>query len=515
MICSACGTENESGFKFCVKCGSNMENPSEINYEAVDRGNYHSEEDSPENAGGFTLNEDTFIIRDVPAPAPRKQLYTSDELNSSEEEFDFSMFDEPSMASLPTPPVPPQPVAQPNMQSAMPQMPQQMQQPMMYGQPQIIGYDQSGKPIYGQPPMQQQMQAQQPMQQTMQQPMQTQQPVIYGQPQIIGYDQSGMPIYGQPQVQPMMYGQPQIIGYDQSGMPIYGQPQVQPMMYSQPQIIGYDQSGKPIYGQPQVQPMMYGQPQIIGYDQSGMPIYGQPNIQPQMQQPMSGIPMQGIPAIPPQNTPKPETPKKDDKQAFWDFFDEGSKKPADHSKQTNDFFGKAEPEPINPEDPFADIDNRRKKRLQGQSDSGGVMSDMPVVDGSKLEKNDSSRINNLYMRQIKDSVSDDLTVGTGKSNSGTMDETREVDASLLSENLNVKSRISMGFTEDVNADDIKQAVNEHKEAIMAKADHAVEAMPKKINPYESELDKIELPEYMQSKKTVHEKAAEIPSLPEV
>ena len=438
MICSACGTENESGFKFCVKCGSNMENPSEINYEAVDRGNYHSEEDSPENAGGFTLNEDTFIIRDVPAPAPRKQLYTSDELNSSEEEFDFSMFDEPSMASLPTPPVPPQPVqpvAQPNMQSAMPQMPQQMQQPMMYGQPQIIGCDQSGKPIYGQPPMQQQMQAQQPMQQTMQQPMQ--------------------------------------------------------------------------------QPVMYGQPQIIGYDQSGMPIYGQPNIQPQMQQPMGGIPMQGIPAIPPQNTPKPETPKKDDKQAFWDFFDEGSKKPADHSKQTNDFFGKAEPEPINPEDPFADIDNRRKKRLQGQSDSGGVMSDMPVVDGSKLEKNDSSRINNLYMRQIKDSVSDDLTVGTGKSNSGTMDETREVDASLLSENLNVKSRISMGYTDDVNADDIKQAVNEHKEAIMAKADHAVEAMPKKINPYESELDKIELPEYMQSKKTVHEKVAEIPSLPEV
>ena len=73
----------------------------------------------------------------------------------------------------------------------------------------------------------------------------------------------------------------------------------------------------------------------------------------------------------------------------------------------------------------------------------------------------------------------------------------------------------MGYTDDVNADDIKQAVNKHKEAIMAKADHAVEAMPKKINPYESELDKIELPEYMQSKKTVHEKVAEIPSLPEV
>ena len=389
MICSACGTENENGFKFCVKCGSNMENPSEVNYEAVDRGHYHSEDETPENACGFTMNEDTFVIRDVPAPAPKKQLYTSDELNSSEEEFDFSMFDEPSMASLPTPPVPPQPVqpmAKPNMQSAMPQMPQPMQQPMMYGQPQIIGYDQSGMPIYGQP---------------------------------------------------------------------------------------------------------------------------------QMQQPMGGIPMQGIPAIPPQNTPKAEEPKKDDKQAFWDFFDEGTKKPADHSKSTNDFFGKVETESKIPEDPFADIDNRRKKRLQGQSKSDGVMSDMPVVDGSKLEKNDSSRINNLYMRQIKDSVSDDLTVGTGKSNSGAMEETREVDVSLLAENLNVKSRISMGYTDDVNAEDIKQAVNKHKEAIMAKADHAVEAMPKKINPYESELDKIELPEYMQSKKNVHEKAAEIPSLPEV
>ncbi len=515
MICSACGTENENGFKFCVKCGSNMENPSEVNYEAVDRGHYHSEDETPENACGFTMNEDTFVIRDVPAPAPKKQLYTSDELNSSEEEFDFSMFDEPSMASLPTPPVPPQPVqpmAKPNMQSAMPQMPQPMQQPMMYGQPQIIGYDQSGMPIYGQPQMQQQPQMQPP------QPMQ--QPMMYGQPQIIGYDQNGMPIYGQPQMQPqqpmqqpMMYGQPQIIGYDQNGMPIYGQPQMQqPMMYGQPQIIGYDQSGMPIYGQPQMQqPMMYGQPQIIGYDQSGMPIYGQP----QMQQPMGGIPMQGIPAIPPQNTPKAEEPKKDDKQAFWDFFDEGTKKPADHSKSTNDFFGKVETESKIPEDPFADIDNRRKKRLQGQSKSDGVMSDMPVVDGSKLEKNDSSRINNLYMRQIKDSVSDDLTVGTGKSNSGAMEETREVDASLLAENLNVKSRISMGYTDDVNAEDIKQAVNKHMETIMAKADHAVEAMPKKINPYESELDKIELPEYMQSKKTVHEKSAEIPSLPEV
>ena len=40
-------------------------------------------------------------------------------------------------------------------------------------------------------------------------------------------------------------------------------------------------------------------------------------------------------------------------------------------------------------------------------------------------------------------------------------------------------------------------------------------MPKKKNPYESELDKYELPEYMKAKKTVKEETIEIPSLPKV
>ncbi|MBO5343561.1 MAG: hypothetical protein J6A57_03860 [Ruminococcus sp.] len=483
MICSNCGTENETGFKFCVKCGSNMENPTEVNYEAVDRGNYHTEEEFSENSGGFTINEGTFIIRDVAPVSKKKSMYTSDELNSSEEEFDFSMYDEPT--------VPPKPTQQP-IQQPQPVLPQgggqpanlYMQQPVMNGQPQIAVYDQNGMPLYGQP-------------------------MMYAQPQIVGYDQNGMPLYGQP----MMYAQPQIVGYDQNGMPLYGQP----MMYAQPQIVGYDQNGMPLYGQP----MMYAQPQIVGYDQNGMPLYGQP----QMQQ-MGGIPAQGMvqnvpQAAPQQNmqtaekaAPQAAEPEKDEKQSFWDFFDDGSKET--HSKENeNDFFVKAEPEPIIPEDPFADIDNRRKKRLQEKMKANGVMSDIPVVDGDKLEKNETAKMNHIYMRKINDTMSADLKNTSGKHQEGIMAETKEVDASLLSENISIKSRISMGDTESVNADNIEKAVQEHHEALMAQADRAVEALPKKVNPYENELDKIELPDYMQAKKTVREKTAEIPSLPEI
>ena len=58
--------------------------------------------------------------------------------------------------------------------------------------------------------------------------------------------------------------------------------------------------------------------------------------------------------------------------------------------------------------------------------------------------------------------------------------------------------------------------HEHKESIMAQADHAVEAMPKKKEAIVDEIDAIELPEYMQARKTVHtEETPEIPDLPEV
>jgi len=301
------------------------------------------------------------------------------------------------------------------------------------------------------------------------------------------------------------------------------------MMYAQPQIIGYDPNGVPIYGQPQG--MMYAQPQIIGYDPNGVPIYGQPNFQtmggmnvpnqgviPNMQ-PMQGMPamqsvpnqgMQGIPNIPQQTA---KTPKKEENNDFWSFFDGGSGER--HESSDEDFFGKSKSEPIISDDPFADIDNRRKKRLQAEKAAQGFMSDTPIVDGDQLAKNDSDRINKLYMRQTGNSVSSDLTVGGGRHKNGTMAAAGEVNADMLAEKLNVRSRVSMQYADEINADGIEAYVPEHREAIMAQADHAVEAMPKKIDPYQSELDKIELPEYMQAKKTVHEDTAEIPSLPEV
>ncbi|MCM1529237.1 MAG: hypothetical protein NC093_04500 [Alistipes sp.] len=535
MICSVCGTENEKGFKFCVKCGGSLVNPQEVNYEQVDMGNYHSEEEYPENSGGFTMDTGTFVIRDTAPPTPASDsLYTADELNRSEEEFDFSMYDDPAIPALN--PIPPKPASQPQQPVHPNGVPLQQHMGMpqmgsMPGMPQPMGMPQPGN-------MQsmQQMNGMQGMGHMPQmggmQGMYMNQQAMYAQPQIIGYDQSGMPIYGQPQ---MMFAQPQIIGYDQNGMPIYGQPQQ--MMFAQPQIIGYDQNGQPVYGQPQQ--MMFAQPQIIGYDQNGQPVYGQP--QPVMQQPMLqpqqpiqpqpiGMPqMNGMPGMP-QTQPVPQmggipgmpdaVPEKQEKKKggddFWAFFDGDKGKKHEPAPEIDDFFGKAQTaEPDTSSDPFADIDNRRKQRLKQKQQEMGSMGSTPVVDGSKLAANTPDVINKMYMRQTGGAPSADLTVGSGKKHKGEMGMTHEVDASKLASAMNVRSRVSMQASGEVNADALEEYIPEHKEALMAQADHAVEALPKKVNPYESELDKIELPEYMQAKKTVRENAAEIPSLPEI
>ena len=490
MTCPQCGNENPPKLKFCVKCGTNLDNPQEINYEQVDMGNYHSEEDH--NSGGFSIGSGTFTIRDTaPTADSSSDFYTADELNSDEEEFDFSSFDEPfipkldtdrlSMPSMnnsqpqrgfPQQPFPNQPQNHP--MGGMPQAPQMGSMPAMTGMPQPMG-------LNGMPP----------------------------QPQIIGYDQSGMPIYGQ--AQPMMFPQPQIIGYDQSGMPIYGQ--AQPMMYAQPQIIGYDQSGMPIYGQ--APPMMFPQQPVqpIQPAQNDMP--GMPNMT--SAGAMPGIPaMGGLPQmqpfggqnavnhpVPDNNTAKERVEVSDD---FWKFFDGG--KSADHS-DNDDFFGKKDMDTI----ASGSTDAGRLKRFERKKND--YMSDTPLVDGSKLAANTEAKFNKLYMRKTDIVDAGDLEAKNNAPVQDIMGVTKEVDADTINVYKHYKSRISMEYTEDADADQLEAYNPEHTESIMAQADHAVEALPKKKTTYVDEIDAIELPEYMQARKTVHDDTPQIPDLPEI
>lgn len=473
MICNNCGTNNEAGFKFCVKCGSNLDNPSEVNYEQVDMGNYHSEEEFSEDNGAFTMDSGTFTIRTSAPPA--SSLYTADELNQSEEEFDFSMYEEASA------PMNHQPMQSPPMMNNIPNIPQGVPQTMQ-GIPNI--------------PQQPAMPSAQPMN-AMQQPM-------------------GM----NPYQQPVMYTPPQIVGYDQSGMPIYSQPQ--PMMYAQPQIIGYDQSGTPIYGQPQ--PMMYAQPQIIGYDQSGMPVYGQPSapVQPQQNMPSvngmnpqsetAGIPRTGMNEVPQQPHSAPEKKQETSKEDFWAFFNNGKSDNRHEEASADDFFGKSSRGGMNDLNASgSDISAFRHSEKKKSS----YMNDTPIVDAANLQKNDADKFNKFFMRQTEAVNADDLQANTRKKHQDFMGVTREVNADMLSANSQFKTRFSMEYAGEVNADSLENYVPEHKEALMAQADHAVEALPKRINPYESELDKIELPEYMQARKTIREEETEIPSIPQI
>ena len=528
MICPQCGNDNPSKLKFCVNCGMNLENPSEVNYEQVDMGGYHAEEDS--DSGKFSLGSGTFTISDnAQVSDMSSDLYTAEELNDDDEEFDFSSFDEPFIPKLDTDRLSlpgassMRPAAGAPQMGGMPQqnmtgapqmggMPQQnmagapqmsgMPQQNMAGAPQMGGMpQQNGMPFYGQP-------------------------MMYPQPQIVGYDQNGMPIYGQP----AMYPQPQIVGYDQNGMPVYGQP----MMYPQPQIVGYDQNGMPIYGQP----AMYPQPQIVGYDQNGMPFYGQPAMyaQPAMppqpdpmshmggipQQPAAGVPqmggvpqMSGIPqmnsipqmgGIPPYGAAQQSPQQKDSGRVdvpddFWKFFD-GGKSHNPEKDSDNDFFGRTGNE-------FTDASARKK------SANKHYMSDTPLVDADKLSPNTSSKYNSLLMRKTDVVNADDLEAHDDTKKQDIMGVTREVDAELLNSYEHFKSRISMGDAGEADAENLEAYVPEHQEAIMSQNIDAVEALPKKKTTYNDEIDSIELPEHMQARKTTAVETPEIPGLPEM
>jgi len=517
MKCPQCGTANEAGFRFCVKCGVNLENPQDINIEQVDMGGYHSEEDSAN--GGFTLGSGTFTISDKPSRDSSSDLYTAAELNDSDEEFDFSSIDEPFIPHLDTGrvtlPEQTKAVRQAQMQNAgfRPQggmagiPPQGMMQGLppqgaMAGIPApqgaMQGLPPQGGAMAGIPAPQGAMQglppqggamAGIPAPQGAMQGLPPQGGAMAGipapqgamqgiPPQNGGAQMNGMPVFSQP----MMYAQPQLIGYDQSGNPVYGQP----VMYAQPQIIGYDQNGMPLYGQP----MMYGQPQIIGYDQNGMPVYGQPMVfaQPQMEQP----------------EPEPVAPPVEDKEKvevpddFWEFFDGG--KATEHAEMdsADDFFGKRGDE----------IEGMKRFEKKNQA----YMSDTPLVDARDLKKNESDKYSKYFMRSAGTANADELKAKQDSLHLNYMGGTKNVDANQLRAKEDNKSWNLMGGTKQANAADLEMNTVTRKESLMAQPDRAVEAMPKKAKTYIDEIDAIELPEKMKAKKT---NLAEIPGLPEI
>ena len=452
MTCPQCGNENPPKLKFCVKCGMNLENPQEINYEQVDMGNYHSEED--QSSGGFSLGGGTFTICDTaPSTGASSDFYTADELNSDEEEFDFSSFDEPFIPKLDA-----DRLSMPQMNKAS--QPQTAPQNSgMRGFPQQPFPPQTSVPAMGNMPQSPQMGGM---------------PAMTGIPQPVGMN--GMPIYGQPQ--PMMFAQPQIIGYDQSGMPIYGQPQ--PVMYPQ----------QPVQGMPGD---MQGMPNISGMPSMGampaMHTFGQP---------------QPVQQTAPAQTAKQERVEVSDD--FWKFFDGG--KSTDHN-DSDDFFGSKDMGNV----PSGNIDVSRLKRFERQKND--YMSDTPLVDGSKLAANTEAKYNKLYMRQTETVDASGIEAKQDVHTQDIMGVTKDVDAGRINVYKHYRSRISMEQTENADAGELEAYNPSHSEAIMAQADHAVEALPKKKKTYVDEIDAIELPEYMQAKKTVRDETPEIPDLPEI
>ena len=484
MMCPQCGTNNDAGFKFCVRCGVNLEDQQNVNIEQADMGGYYSEEDSA--SGSFTIRSGTFTINDTSSRDSSSDLYTAAELNDSDEEFDFSSFDdidEPFIPKLDTGrvtlPEQTRAVRQAQMQNTGGMRPQGAMQGMPVPQGVMQGMPAPQGVMQGMPAPQgvmQGMPARGNPQQMSGVPI-CGQPVMY-QPQLIGYDQNGMPIYGQP----VMY-QPQLIGYDQNGMPIYGQP----VMYSQPQIIGYDQNGMPVYGQP---PMMYAPQQNTDAHNNGM--QSVPN--------MSGVPVPPSPQVQPV-PPVEDKEKVEVSDDFWEFFDGG--KATEHAETDNadSFFGKRGDE----------IEGMKRFEKKGNP----YMNDTPLVDASTLRKNEAAKFNKLYMRSADSVNADDLKANQDTLHLNYMGAAKSVDASALKANEKHKAWNIMGGTKQANADDLAAAEKKPKKgSMMAQADHAVEAMPQKPKTYNDEIDAIELPEEMKAKKTARNKV-QIPGLPEL
>ena len=155
--------------------------------------------------------------------------------------------------------------------------------------------------------------------------------------------------------------------------------------------------------------------------------------------------------------------------------------------------------------------NRLKKFERKKVD---YMSDTPLVDGSSLIPNTAAKFNKMYMRKTEIVNGEELGENVQEKVQDIMGVTDNVNADDLEAYERRKSGVSMKLADKADSEELEAYVHEHKEAIMAQADHAVEALPKKKTTYVDEIDAIVLPEYMQAKKTVTEEQPEIPGLTE-